>query len=82
MFGMQAWITLAQAAEVIGIHPSTLSRHCNAGRIRARKALNGYDWEVHRLSAERWKKLKRGPKAKKREKIAAAIEALRPADRV
>jgi excisionase family DNA binding protein len=48
-------LTLAQAAELTGIDPSTMRRHIAEGKLKATKP--GHDWLVTRADLEEYKKL-------------------------
>lgn len=42
------WLTVAEAAEILGCSPDTIRRHCDAGTLTASKTLGGH----RRVSAE------------------------------
>jgi excisionase family DNA binding protein len=49
---MDTWLTVVQAAKLLGYHPNHLRRLLRSGAVSGRKQRNGH-WAIHRREVER-----------------------------
>lgn len=58
MSAIEGYLTIQEASDVIGLSPSQLTRHCKAGKLKAKNI--GKQWLIEEEDAEKFSPPPRG----------------------